>query len=182
MSEPGRLQLLVTLRNRGLTALTAEETLRRRVSGGEALERLDQADLWEFRHRGGERFREQLEKLVRESNLFVNPNKHSFRFTEDFRSGWSGDPVLLTVRGRDDLEGEVARETLGTRYRLEGLEEVRYATLWIFRFRGLPEEEALARAETLAVTTGPKGGLLVNPHFQEYAAHPSSEKGEVRSK
>lgn len=182
MSGGERIYLLVSLRARGLTALTAEETIRRRVAGGDALERLDQADLWEFRHRGEKGFREELEKLVRESNLFVNPNKHSFRFTEEYRTGWAREAVLLTVRGREDLEGEVARETLGTRYRLEGLEEVRYSTLWVVRFKDVAGDEALARAEALAVTTGPKGGLLVNPHFQEYAVEPATGTGEVTAK
>ncbi|MFH1277754.1 MAG: hypothetical protein ABIK65_05195 [Candidatus Eisenbacteria bacterium] len=124
----------------------------------------------------------ELERLVRESNLFVNPNKHTFRFTEDYRSGWTGEAVLLTVRGREDLEGEVARETLETRYRLGGLEEIRYATLWVMRLRGVGGDEALARAEALAVTTGPKGGLLVNPHFQDYEVEPASGSGEVSAR
>lgn len=169
MTDTKRLYLLVSLRARDLAALTAEETIRRRVAGGGHLDRLDRADLWEFDSDGAGVFRDGLERLVRESNLFVNPNKHTFRFTGDYRTGWTGDVTLVTVRGREDLDGAVARETLETRYHLPGLRDVRYASLWVMRFTGVAPGERAALAESLAVTTGPKGGLLVNPHYQEWA-------------
>ncbi|MFH1679870.1 MAG: hypothetical protein ABIH26_04420 [Candidatus Eisenbacteria bacterium] len=167
------LYLLVRLRTGDLAALTAEETIRRRVRGGERLARLDRSDLWEFTYRDGNEFQGRLEKLVSESNLFVNPNKHLFRYAEDYRSGWREEGFLLAVRGREDLEGAVAEETLRSRYRLPGLERVRYATLWFLRFEGAAGEEGLALAESLALANSPKGGLLVNPHYQEHTLEPA---------
>jgi hypothetical protein len=163
-----KLFLLVALRTRDLAALTAEETIRKRLPGGEKLRRLDRADLWEFDFDDGEGFRAALEKLVRDSNLFVNPNKHVFRFADDFRTGWREECVLLAVRGKEDLEGAVAEETLRSRYKLTGLREVRYATLWMLHLAETAEGESLALAESLAVAGARSGGLLVNPHYQEY--------------
>jgi hypothetical protein len=173
------LHLIVSLRARDLAALTAEETVRKRVPGGERLVRLDRADLWEFAYDGGAEFRSRLEGLVRDSNIFVNPNKHLFRFADDYRSGWTEECVLVAVRGREDLDGAVAEETLRSRHRLPGLEGVRYAALWILRFDGVSGAEALALAESLSVTRGPRGGLLVNPHYQEYTIEPAiaAERG-----
>jgi hypothetical protein len=175
------LHLIVSPRRRDLAALTAEETIRKRVPGGEALARLDRADLWEFDYEDGDEFRGALEKLVRESNLFVNPNKHVFRFAEDFRAGWRERCVLVAVRGKEDLEGAVAEETLRSRYRLPGLRGVRYATLWVLRVEAPAGEDGLSLAESLAVATGVGGGLLVNPHYQEYEIERARvEEGSAR--
>ncbi len=163
-----KLDLLVSLRTRDLAALTAEETIRKRIPGGEKLARLDRADFWEFTFDGREGFREAMEKLVRESNLFVNPNKHAYRFADDYRTGWQGACALVAVRGREDLEGALAEETLRSRYRVPGLTRVRYATLWILQFDAAAEENLLALAESLSIATERKGGLLVNPHYQDY--------------
>jgi len=171
------LYLLVRLRAGDLAAATAEETIRRRVRGGEKLVRLDRSDLWEFTYQDGNDFRGRLESIVRESNLFVNPNKHAFRYAVDFRRGWREEGVLVVVRGKDDLEGAVAEETLRSRVRLPGLERVRFATLWFLRFQEARGSEALALGESLAVAASPKGGLLVNPHYQDYTIE-LAETGE----
>jgi len=177
-----KLYLVVRLRVRDLTALTAEETIQKRVAGGDRLETLDRADLWEFTFRSGECFRAKLEHLVGDSNLFVNPNKHTYRFADDYREGWRSGGWLLVVRGREDLEGAVARDTLDRRYDVAGLEEVRYGALWILRLRDEGRAEDRENAERLAVATGPKGGLLVNPHYQEYSLEPIHDpQGKVRS-
>jgi len=176
MSEP--LFLLVRLRVPDVTALTAEETIRKRVGGGERLSGLDRLDLWEFRHREGAAFRERLESLVRDSNLFVNPNKHAYRITGDYRRGWKKGGYLVLVRGREDLEGKVAEETLARRYAIEGLEAVRYGVLWRMTLAGAAGEEGRALAESLAVTRSPEGGLLANPHIQTCEVEPALESEE----
>jgi len=173
-----KLYLLVRLRVRDVTALTAEETIRRWIEGGEKLARLDRADLWEFTYRDDGDFRGKIEELVNDSNLFVNPNKHTFRFADDYREGWEEEVFLAVVRGREDLEGAVARNTLESRYRLAGLEDVRYATLWVFRFDGVTGDEALGLAESFAVTRTRKDGLLVNPHYQICEVKPAGPAGE----
>jgi len=165
----GKTFLLVHLRVKDLTAETAEETIRKRIDGGEKLRKLERAELWEFRHsREGGEFRSELERLVRRSNLFVHPNKHAYRIVDDYRSGWEEEGFLLWVRGKEGVEGMVARETLRTRFGLEGLEEVRYGVLWVIRPAGIAGEDALAWARKIGITTGPRDGLLVHPHYQEY--------------
>ncbi|MBN1826158.1 MAG: hypothetical protein JW958_07825 [Candidatus Eisenbacteria bacterium] len=177
MSEA--LFLLVRLRVPDVTALTAEETIRKRVAGGGRLVRLDRLDLWEFRHRDGAAFREKLDALVRDSNLFVNPNKHAYRITGDYRRGWREGGYLVLVRGREDLEGKVAEETLARRYAIDGLHGVRYGVLWRMKLEGTGGAEGLALAESLAVTRAPKGGLLVNPHVQTWSVEAAVESEEA---
>ena len=166
MSET--LALLVRHRVEDLAARTAEETIRGRIEGGEHLERLGREELWEFTFRAGSGCEKRIRKLTEESNLFVNPNKHHHRFTADVLSGREGGGYLLRVHNRDDLDGDVAFDTLVNQYDCEGLERVRFGTVWVIHVSAVKGERAAALTERFAVTRGPRDGLLVNPHYQDW--------------
>lgn len=175
-----KLYLLVGLRVPDVTALTAEETIRKRITGGERLDGLEHFDLWEF-HSGAGGFRDELERMVRDSNLFVNPNKHVYRFTEDYLDGWTEERYILRVWGREDMDGVVARDTLIRRYGISNLSDVKRSDLWVMNLSGVSGGEGVALAESFGVTDGPRGGLLVNPHYQEYSVKITRTGGGERS-
>ncbi len=163
--------LLVRHRHQDLDARTAEDTIRKRLEEGERLLGLGREECWEFIYREGSGLRERLEVLAESANLFVNPNKHLYRFSDGWQSGALEQGVLLLVRNQPDLEGPLALETLQKEYGCEGLQEVRYGTLWILRIAGsmngpLGDERELA--ERFAITRSRGDGLLVNPHFQTW--------------
>ena len=175
-----KLYLLVGLRVPDVTALTAEETIRKRISGGEKLNGLEHFDLWEFHHGGGG-FRVELERMVRDSNLFVNPNKHIYRFADDYLEGWTEERHILRVWGREDIDGVVARDTLIRRYGISNLNEVKRSDLWTMDLTGVSAMDGAALVESFGVTDGPRGGLLVNPHYQDYSVRFARIGGGERS-
>ncbi len=166
----GYLALLVKHRVEDLIARTAEETIRRRLEGGERLERLDREEFWEFDFRAGEGFEEKLRRFTAGAELFVNPNKHHYRISEEgIFTGFTGRGWLLRVTGRDDIEGEVAKHTLIRQYGCEELQDVRYGVLWVIRLKDDEGGEGDGElAERMAITRSREDGLLVNPHFQEW--------------
>ncbi len=172
----GKLALLIGHRVEDLAARTAEETIRRRLDGGEALESLDREEFWEFRYRTEELFEEKLTALIDRAELFVNPNKHRWRIsTGGIAAGHEGKGYLLKVTNREDIDGDVAKHTLTMQYGFRGLEEVRYGVLWIIRLAegvvgdGPAGDAGRALAEKIAVTKSRDSGLLVNPHYQEWS-------------
>ncbi len=167
------LALLVKNRVEDLIARTAEETIIRRLEGGEHLESLHREEFWEFDFLEGHGFEEMLRTLTGNADLFVNPNKHRYRLTEEgILSGHQGPGYLVRVSGREDIEGEVAKQTLERQYGCEGLKEVRYGLLWVIRLKGIDGDEGAQLAERFAVTRGAKDGVLVNPHYQEWRMEP----------
>ena len=136
------LALLVKHRVEDLIARTAEDTIVRRLEGGELLESLGREEFWEFDFHEGHHFEERLRTLTGNADLFVNPNKHRYRITEEgIFAGHEGPGYLVRVTGREDIEGEVAKHTLQQQYGCEGLDEVRYGVLWVIRLKGKSGDE-----------------------------------------
>ncbi len=113
-----------------------------------------------------------VEKLVRTTNLFANPNKHHHRLERADGPPRPGDlddhEVAILVSDRESAEGDSILSAI----RRVGVEDVMSARRWV-RWRvslthaPSPEEpELLPLIRRIGVATGRREGLLSNPHSQ----------------
>jgi hypothetical protein len=147
------------------TALTARETLQRFLGYDGRVLDVARSEIWGFRWEGDADPRGVLDRLVRETNLIRNPNKHRTEIVVgDERLGPRGNVwVLVAVPGT----GEDLAETLA-RHRLVGGEIPRTArgTLWELQLDpGGAELGPLA--EEIAVVRSHERGLLANPQVED---------------
>lgn len=121
--------------------------------------------------------------LAENTNVFVNPNKHSYSVTvvprelraaaateDNRRSAASGGPheVRVLITSPDDAGGETACQALqGQLGYGEKVADVRKGTLWILTINAADAEEARRIAEQMTITRRMDRGLLLNPHYQE---------------
>ncbi len=169
------VELVVGLKIPDVTALTAANAIRRRLGYADVLEVLERADYYRLALDVTDR--EAAEALVREmaerTNLFVNPNKHTYdvRFPED-RTGVGAEDgrfvVNVLVTSPDDGTGADIAALLHSHHGYPQVESVETGVLWTMHL--VAESEARAReiAEDIAVTRSQGQGILMNPHFQEY--------------
>jgi hypothetical protein len=147
------------------TALTAHETLQRALGYGRAVAGVSRSEVWGFRWREAVDPMPVLERLARETNLLLNPNKHRMEIAV---GGGALAPrgnvwVLVWTAG----EGSGLEETL-RRHRLlsGGVPVARRGTLWELDLAGPPAERA-GLAEEIAVARERGRGLLANPHVAD---------------
>lgn len=149
------------------TALTAREALRAmRVPGGR-IEDVARSWIWTFAWSEPAEARPLLERLARETNLLVNPNKHAWTIaTGEASLPPRGDAWVLV---HQDGEGEELGETLKRR-RVPGFPPAatRRGTLWELRIAG-SEAERREALESVAVARSREAGLFANPEID--AAH-----------
>ncbi|MFQ5808964.1 MAG: hypothetical protein ACE5JM_05025, partial [Armatimonadota bacterium] len=121
--------------------------------------------------------------LAENTNLFVNPNKHSYSVavvprelraaaaTEGSgRSAASGEPyeVRVLITSPDDAGGETTCQALQGRLGYgDKVADVRRGTLWILTINAADAAEARRIAEQMTITRRIDEGLLLNPHYQE---------------
>ena len=159
------------------TALTARETLRHALGYGKTVTGVSRSEVIAFLWTGTVDAREVLDRLVHDTNLLQNPNKHHLEIavgTESLRP--RGNAWVLVSREGD---GASLGETLLRRRLVRGdAPETARGTLWELSLEGTPEERhRLARA--MAVTRGRASGLLSNPHVEDatvFEAAPSAEE------
>ena len=174
------VELFVTLQVPDVIALTARDTLRRRLGWSERLLDLTRADYWGLQIEASSR--EDAAQLAHEladrTTLFVNPNKHRYevrvRELGDAPKTTTACPEIknhhavrvLTGFQQDD-GGELTLETLHIRYdmkdRVIGVEK---GTLWILALATSNASEARDWAEAITVTRSRETGVLANPHSQ----------------
>jgi hypothetical protein len=168
------VELLVRLKIPDVTALTAANSLRRRMGYADTLRRLRRADYYQLGLNVAtvEEALALAEELAEETNLFVNPNKHVYELRlpdqvapesagathevevliTDPKDG-SAQGALSALQGRLGYAGRVATLTRGV--------------LWLMDLRAPDREAAKALAGKMAVTKRIDQGLLMNPHFQQ---------------
>lgn len=169
------VELLVTLKIPDVTALTAANTVRRRLGYADTLAELHRADYYCIDVAGDDA--DAALSLVRDmaerTTLFVNPNKHAYhvRLLEDRGKPVEGNGdktvnVLITDPADASPAGILsslqAREDCG-----DAAQGVRSGVLWTMRLSAPSDEEALRMAEDITITTSQNHGVLMNPHFQE---------------
>jgi hypothetical protein len=160
------------------TARTALATLRDRLGLADRVGSLVREELFLFEvDAAPAAARELVEGLARETNLFLNPNKHAWRVrTGDEPVAGAGVPVawLLAWTPEDGaaLEGSVHRH-LG----LATVESIRRG--WLWQFGAVPGVDAAAllhAAREAAFGDGALRGFLVHDAWQEgrlYVERPS---------
>jgi phosphoribosylformylglycinamidine (FGAM) synthase PurS component len=168
------IELLVTLKIPDVTALTAANTIRRRLGYAERLVSLQRADYYrlEIEAESEAVALDLVRELAQRTNHFVNPNKHSFtvrpfeqRVSPPSRDGDFEVEVLTTDAERDrsgDLEAALSSDRLAQGH----VKTVRTGVLWALRLRAERPQEALEMARDIAITRARDQGLLANPHFQ----------------
>jgi hypothetical protein len=149
------------------TALTARETLQRFLGYDGRVADVARSEVWGFVWEGGGDPRGTLERLVRETNLIQNPNKHRTEIAvgEEPLHPRGNVWVLVAVPGA----GEDLADTLA-RHRLVGGEIPRTARgiLWELQLEA-PEGGLGPLAEEIAVVRSHARGLLANPQVEDAA-------------
>ncbi len=169
------VELLVRLKIPDVTALTAANSLRRRMGYAERLAALRRADYYRLGLyvESAEEAKALAAELAERTNLFVNPNKHVYelRLPDEARAGGSREgvyPVEVLVTDPNDGSAQGALSALRGRLGYgEKVVSLVKGVLWVLSLRAEDLADARAMAEEIAVTRRIDRGLLVNPHFQQ---------------
>ena len=168
------IELLVTLKIPDVTALTAANTVRRRLGYAERLVALQRADYYrlEVDAETSAAAMDLVRELAERTNHFVNPNKHAFtvRPYDQRLSPPSRDGVYeveaLTTDAESDRSGDLEAALANDRLAQGKIKAVHTGVLWVLRLRAESPQEAVEMARDIAVTRARDQGLLANPHFQ----------------
>lgn len=165
------IELVVGLKVPDNEARSALEALSVKMGLGDAVSDLAREDLWvfEFAREAGDA-RSAVERLVRETNVFANPNKHRYEIAEEGAGGFGldSDEVAILVRDRDS-DWHASILPVLRRLGISGVEDVHRWTRWRVRLRApaRPDDSGtVALLRRIAVTTSRHDGLLSNPHSQ----------------
>jgi hypothetical protein len=165
-------QILVALRNADPTALTALGCLRDSMGFGVRLEGVRRCVLWELEGPGGVDPEEVLAVLRRAGELF-NPNKeaaHVRRAGEQASAlgtpapgegGWESYLAWNPDRDLDRLPPALSA------FRGRGWRLAR-GVLWSLLWREGDAEERTRWSQQAVLCVGPRQGLLVHPHLEDY--------------
>jgi len=168
------VELLVSLKIPDVTALTAANTIRRRLGYAERLPALRRADYYrlEVDAETEQAARDLVTDLAQRTNHFVNPNKHVFtvrmaqrRLTPPSTDGAFQVEVLITD-AESDRASEIEQALANDRIAQGRVKAVHVGVLWTLTLRADSPQEALELARDIAITRARNQGLLANPHFQ----------------
>lgn len=170
------VELLVTLKIPDVTALTAANTIRRRLGYGERLVNLRRADYYrlDLDLEDPQAALAMVREMAERTNLFVNPNKHSFTVRTRQERGqpvagngaWTVN-VLVTDPADTSPAGILAALQAIPAYG-DTVLKVQRGVLWTMKLMAESEQQAVQMAEDITVTRSQSRGLLMNPHFQTY--------------
>ena len=176
------IELLVRLKIPDVTALTARNSLQRRMGYAETVVDLQRADYWKLTLdvASQDDALRLARELAEETNLFVNPNKHTYTLAiaghralgvgqwTDRALAKAARPAEVLVKSPEDTSGDDAcaalQGRLGYGSKVAG---VACGTLWTLLLKADNADAARRIAEEIAVTRRLDRGLLMNPHYQE---------------
>jgi len=160
------------------TARTALATLRDRLGLADRVGSLVREEIFLFEVAPAPAAaRDLVEGLARETNLFLNPNKHSWRIKtgDETIAPTAGPAVWLLVWTRDD--GAALEESVHRHLGLATVESIRRGWLWQFgAVPGVNASVLLHAAREASFGDGGSRGFLVHEAWQEgrlYADRPS---------
>jgi phosphoribosylformylglycinamidine (FGAM) synthase PurS component len=173
--EKRTVRITVGLKVTDNEARSALEALQSKMGLRESVRDLLREELWEVDVMAGSwaEARATVERLVRTTNLFANPNKHRYEISEAGGPDTGGfllspDEVAVLVRDRESTVGTsvlAAVHGMG----VADVVGVRKWTRWRICLTKTPPEgdpSVLRLISRIAVTTGRRDGLLSNPHSQ----------------
>ncbi|MBN1295160.1 hypothetical protein JXA80_00170 [bacterium] len=163
--------LTTTLKTRDAVAATAEYTLVHELACSD-LRRIERKDCWqvELADIPGETAGETMNRLARDTRVFVNPNKHVYEILtpdslETHRIGPGLFRVPVIVGNREDRKGETACRTLAGLYGMgRHVVHVASGVLWLLDLAADDIVVARERARMITETRSRREGLLANPH------------------
>jgi len=153
----------VQRKTRDLVRDAAEDVLRARSAGFEAIDRAEQ---WTF-EAPADGAQRDVHRILDETTLVVNPNLHRYTLEGEEHPGAppAGARVEIVVQDRVDAKGAAVLRAVRERRGIRGITGVSRAVVWTLDVAGSP-----ADAERLAnEVTGGDGhgaGILANPHSQ----------------
>ncbi len=163
------IELVVSLKIPDVVAVTARQTLRRRLGHDELVD-LTRADWWRLSLNVADEAAALAlgRELAEATNLFVNPNKHRYEvgLTTPLPEPRDGVTAVAVLTGfRDDATASLAAQALHGRLGYgDRVAAVELGTLWVFQLAVDDTERARELAEAMTVTRSRTAGLLVNPH------------------
>ncbi|MDZ4803441.1 MAG: hypothetical protein SGI90_01095 [Candidatus Eisenbacteria bacterium] len=161
------------------TALTALSTLRDRMGFGDRIRGLSREEVFLFSMEPSTpNARDLVEQLARQTNLFMNPNKHAHRITtgEAAQAAVPSESLAwLLVWSSGD--GETLEASVHRHVGLPAVDSIRRGWLWKFTpAPGIDPPALLKAARDAAIGDGTHRGFLVHSAWQEgrlYAERPS---------
>jgi len=171
------VELLVSLKIPDVTALTAASSIRRRLGYDEVLKELRRSDYYslDLNTTDPQAADRLAQELAEKTNLFVNPNKHSYEVRSPQQH--SARPsqqeglwrVEVLVTDAEGAEADDIQQALTQRLGYGGqVAAVRQGILWTLLLAADTSDQAQQIAEQITVTTARDQGMLVNPHFQAW--------------
>lgn len=163
------VELVVSLKIPDVVALTARQTLRRRLGHDELVD-LTRADWWRLSLEVADEAAALLlgRELAEATNLFVNPNKHRYELglSTPLPAPREGVTAVAVLTGfRDDAGASLAAQALRGRLGYgDRVSAVELGTLWVYQLAVDDPVRARELAEAMTVTRSRTAGLLVNPH------------------
>lgn len=167
-----RVELTVSLKVPDNEARSALEALTVKMGLAGEVADLTREELWVFEFdETVDEPRGVVEQLARETNVFVNPNKHRYAIaagSDRVAAVLDSDEVAILVRDRDGSRHASILPVL-RRLGISGVRDAAKWTRWRVRMSAPPEAGdpgLLSLLRRIAVTTGRHDGLLANPHSQ----------------
>lgn len=152
------VQVFVKRKTTDLVRVAAEDLLR---ASHPEVRRVDRGELWTFELHGAEGELE-LQRLLEETTLLVNPNLHRVSRGAPSPVPASGARLTVLVHDRVDPKPSAVLRAARDRRGFRHIEKIERAVLWTLDVDTPQAAEALGRE-----IAGPEGGLLANPHAQD---------------
>jgi phosphoribosylformylglycinamidine (FGAM) synthase PurS component len=161
------VELFVVLKVPDTVALTAQDTIKRKMGYGETLKYLMRADYWKIGLDYDDRTaaEERLHEIIEKTNIFINPNKHFYSIDKKPLAKCMGAfsvNVLVSEMSDDEIDIITSLHRQG----FTEIKSVETGVLWHFELQTNSQKDAEHLALELTNTESRKQGLLANPHSQ----------------
>lgn len=172
------IELFVKLKIPDVAAVTAKNTLQRRMGYKNILLNLEREDYYKIL--ANLKNIEEAEKIGKElaekSNIFVNPNKHKYRLEikgkKKEKNAQQKEKVHLVkvlVNYLEDGTSFLILDSLKNRFNFgKKILDLKRGILWTLTISAKNQKESLEKAKEIVLTRSREKGLLVNPHFQSF--------------